>query len=91
MTGVEELKGKWTEASVENFEKFMEKLEVNVLLRKVGSKTTANEEWIIEGDDITIKITSTFKNKTLKFKLGQEFDEETLDGRKVKVGFDFLQ
>jgi len=33
MTGVEELKGKWTEASVENFEKFMEKL---------GKKISAN-------------------------------------------------
>ena len=59
--------------------------DIGFVLRKVGNNTTANEEWIIEGDDITVKFTSTFKNKTLKFKLGVEIDEETLDGRNVKV------
>lgn len=32
----------------------------------------------------TMKTTSTFKSQELKFKLGEEFDEETPDGRKVK-------
>lgn len=27
---------------------------------------------------------STFKNQILRFKLGEEFEEETMDGRKVK-------
>jgi hypothetical protein len=33
----------------------------------------------------TLKIESTFKNSTISFKLGEEVDEETMDGRKVKV------
>lgn len=32
----------------------------------------------------TLKTASTFKNMEIKFKLGEEFDEETADGRKVK-------
>lgn len=60
-------------------------VDVNFVLRKVGKATKANEEWSIEGNMITLKITSTFKNKTLTFELGQEIDEETMDGRKVKV------
>jgi hypothetical protein len=33
----------------------------------------------------TMAITSTFRNQFLSFKLGEEIDETTLDGRKVKV------
>lgn len=32
----------------------------------------------------TMKTESTFKTQELKFKLGEEFEEETPDGRKVK-------
>lgn len=31
----------------------------------------------------TLKTTSPFKNTEIKFKLGEEFEEETADGRKV--------
>lgn len=63
---------------------------MNFVLRKVGNNTKANEEWLIDGDTVTLKLTSTFKNKTLVFKLGTEIDEETLDGRKVKVSRRFM-
>lgn len=32
---------------------------------------------------------STFKNQSLKFKVGEELDEQTLDGRAVKSVFSF--
>ncbi|XP_012518654.1 PREDICTED: fatty acid-binding protein, adipocyte [Propithecus coquereli] len=38
----------------------------------------------VNGDMITIKSESTFKNTEISFKLGQEFDEVTADDRKVK-------
>ena len=41
----------------------------------------------VDGDNWTIKTTSTFKNSELKFKLGEEFDEERQDGVKVKSTF----
>lgn len=37
------------------------------------------------GDTITIKTQSTFKNTEINFQLGIEFDEVTADDRKVKV------
>jgi len=33
----------------------------------------------------TLKTLSFFKNTEIKFKLGEEFDEETADGRRAKV------
>lgn len=36
------------------------------------------------GDTITIKTQSTFKNTEINFQLGIEFDEVTADDRKVK-------
>jgi len=35
------------------------------------------------GDDYSFHTDSTFKNSVIKFKLGEEFENETLDGRKV--------
>lgn len=82
------LKGtKWVLDSSENFDKLMEKLGVNFALRKVASSIKNKEEWSVEGDDWSVAILSTFKEKRLKFKIGQEFDDETLDGRKVKTTF----
>lgn len=59
----------------------------NEELMEKGRKTKANEEWIVDGDDITLKVTSTFRDKTLHFKLGEEVDETTIDRRHVRVGF----
>lgn len=39
----------------------------------------------INGDVITIRSESTFKNTEISFKLGEEFDETTADDRKTKV------
>lgn len=55
------------------------------MLRKVGMNVTPTVQ-LIKNDDgtYTLRTTSTFKNTDITFKLGEEFDEETLDGRKVK-------
>lgn len=47
-------------------------------LKPVVTVTVANGDW-------TIKTTSTFKTHEITFKLGQEFDETTFDGRNVKA------
>nr|USU43501.1 Fabp3 [Siniperca chuatsi] len=39
---------------------------------------------LVDGDMVTLKTQSTFKNTELTFKLGEEFDETTADDRKVK-------
>lgn len=53
--------------------------------RKVAGMAKPNMIISVDGDVITIKTESTFKNTEISFKLGQEFDEVTADDRKVKV------
>lgn len=60
-------------------------LGVGFATRQVGSMTKPTTIISIEGDVITLKTVSTFKNTEINFKLGEEFDENTADDRKVKV------
>lgn len=54
------------------------------MLRQVGNSVYPTVELTKNGDEYTFSTSSTFKNTVIKFKEGQEFDEETLDGRKIK-------
>ena len=56
-------------------------------MRKMGNQAKPSQEIIVDGDNVTIKTSSTFKNTEVSFKLGEAFDETTADGRKMKVGF----
>jgi len=55
-----------------------------MVLRKMGNSVNPTVELVKEGDLYTFNTVSTFKNSQIKFKLGEEFEEETIDGRKVK-------
>lgn len=55
-----------------------------MVLRKMGNSVTPTIELSKEGDVYTFTTSSTFKTTVIKFKLGEEFEEETADGRKVK-------
>lgn len=54
------------------------------MLRQVGNSVYPTVELTKDGDEYTFSTSSTFKNTVIKFKEGEEFDEETLDGRKIK-------
>ncbi|VDI42751.1 Hypothetical predicted protein [Mytilus galloprovincialis] len=74
-------------SSDDKWDDYMKMMGVNIILRKVGNSITSCEE-IKQTDDLwELLITSTFKNAHLKFKLGEVFDETTLDGRKCKSTF----
>ncbi|XP_044314960.1 fatty acid-binding protein, muscle [Drosophila rhopaloa] len=68
----------------ENFDEYMKELGVGLVTRKMGNSLSPTVEVTLEGDTYTLTTTSTFKTSAISFKLGQEFDEETLDGRNVK-------
>jgi len=68
----------------ENFDEYMKALGVNMILRKMASTATPVTEITRDGDDWNIKTTTTFKTTDIKFKLGEEFDEVTADGRNCK-------
>ena len=58
---------------------------VGLVVRKMGNAASPVIELTQNGDEYTLTSQSTFKNSTIIFKLGEEFEEETPDGRKVKA------
>ncbi|XP_014096051.1 probable fatty acid-binding protein [Bactrocera oleae] len=68
----------------ENFDEYMKELGVGMVMRKMGNSVSPTVELKKDGETYTFTTTSTFKTSSINFKLGKEFDEETLDGRKVK-------
>ncbi|KAM5280815.1 fatty acid-binding protein, adipocyte isoform 3-T3 [Ctenodactylus gundi] len=78
------LVGTWKLVSSENFDDYMKEVGVGFATRKVAGMAKPNMIISVNGDVITIKSESTFKNTEISFKIGQEFDEVTADDRKVK-------
>ncbi|CAD5113043.1 DgyrCDS2240 [Dimorphilus gyrociliatus] len=78
---------KWRSNTIENFDNFMKELEVGFLLRKAGGMATTYYQLSLNGDTINFKYKIATKKGDLYFKLNEEFDEVTPDGRKVKSTF----
>merc|ERR1712002_1010372 len=76
-------KGKYERTSAEKYEELLKELDVNFLLRKAATVSTPVMEVTEEGGIWNIKTSTTLKTMELKFKLGEEFDETTPDGREV--------
>ncbi|KFO80252.1 Fatty acid-binding protein, heart, partial [Cuculus canorus] len=57
---------------------------VGFATRQVAGLTKPTTIIEVQGDKITVKTQSTFKNTEISFKLGEEFDETTADDRHVK-------
>lgn len=64
---------------------------VSAVSRTLANKAIPIVEFIITNNETwTMKTTSTIKNSEINFKLGEEFDETSLDGRKCRVIFTFI-
>ncbi|OBS64381.1 hypothetical protein A6R68_07081, partial [Neotoma lepida] len=81
---VDQLQGTWKSISCENFENYMKELGVGRASRKLGCLAKPTVTINAEGDVITIKIKSIFKTSEISFRLGEEFEEITPSGRKIK-------
>merc|ERR1712071_690447 len=76
--------GSYKLTTSENFEDFMKALGVGLVTRKLGNKTTPTVTFTEEeAGAYTCKTESLVKTSEIKFKIGEEFDEQTADGRKV--------
>merc|ERR1711997_427139 len=80
---MDSFKGKWERTSADQYEEFLKALDVNFLLRKAATVSTPVMEVSEEGGVWTIKTSTTLKSMELKFKIGEEFEETTPDGREV--------
>merc|ERR1739838_863769 len=76
-------KGKYERTSADKYEELLKELDVNFLLRKAATVSTPVCEITEDGGVWTIKTSTTLKTMELKFKLGEDFDETTPDGRQV--------
>uniref|UniRef100_A0A803K8T3 Fatty acid-binding protein 4, adipocyte n=1 Tax=Xenopus tropicalis TaxID=8364 RepID=A0A803K8T3_XENTR len=59
--------------------------DVGLLIRKTACTLKPDVIISVDGDIIKIRSESTFKNHDTIFKLNEEFDEVTADGRKTKT------
>merc|ERR1712071_335670 len=73
------LNKKYKLASSENFDEYMSELKIG-LTRKLGNSSTPVVEVTLNGDEYTLTTSSLLKTTTIKFKLGEEFEEERADG-----------
>merc|ERR1712117_166432 len=80
---MDSFKGKFERTSAEKYEEFLKALDVNFLLRKAATVSTPTMEVSEENGVWTILTSTTLKSMELKFKIGEEFEETTADGREV--------
>ncbi|XP_022621357.1 fatty acid-binding protein, adipocyte-like [Seriola dumerili] len=82
---VEQFVGTWTLTASENFDEYMKAIGVGFATRQMGNMVKPN--LVISVSDagvISMKSESTFKTTEIKFKVNEEFDETTADGRETK-------
>ncbi|KAL8184911.1 UNVERIFIED_CONTAM: Cellular retinoic acid-binding protein 2 [Gekko kuhli] len=78
--------GQWRMKSSENFEELLKALGVNVMLRKIAVAAASKPAVEIrqDGDRFYIKTSTTVRTTEISFKVGEEFEEQTVDGRPCK-------
>lgn len=78
--------GSWKIIRSENFEDLLKVLGVNVMLRKIAVAAASKPAVEIkqEGDTFYIKTSTTVRTTEINFKIGEEFEEQTVDGRPCK-------
>ncbi|KAJ1081353.1 hypothetical protein NDU88_001535 [Pleurodeles waltl] len=78
--------GKWKMKYSENFDELLKALGVNVMLRKIAVAAASKPSVEIKQDCETfyIKTSTTVRTTEINFKVGEEFEEQTVDGRPCK-------
>ncbi|CAI4226782.1 unnamed protein product [Auanema sp. JU1783] len=76
--------GRWKLDKSDKFDEYMAEVGVGLLTRKAAATLKPTLVIKIDGDHWSCNQESTFKNTTLEFNIGEEFDETTPDGRKMK-------
>uniref|UniRef100_A0A8I3W641 Fatty acid binding protein 2 n=1 Tax=Callithrix jacchus TaxID=9483 RepID=A0A8I3W641_CALJA len=75
--------GNWKVERSENYDKFMEKMGVNILKRKLAARDNLKLTITQEGNTFTVKESSTFRNIEVVFELGVAFNYNLADGTEL--------
>uniref|UniRef100_A0A8D3CXJ0 Cellular retinoic acid-binding protein 1 n=1 Tax=Scophthalmus maximus TaxID=52904 RepID=A0A8D3CXJ0_SCOMX len=78
--------GTWKMKKSEHFDELLKALGVNAMLRKVAVAAASNPlvEIRQDGEQFYIKTSTSVRTTEINFHIGEEFNEETVDGRKCK-------
>ncbi|XP_015739989.1 cellular retinoic acid-binding protein 2 [Coturnix japonica] len=78
--------GNWKMKSSENFEELLKALGVNMMLRKIAVAAASKPAVEIkqDGESFYIKTSTTVRTTEISFRIGEEFEEQTVDGRPCK-------
>ncbi|OTF76976.1 Group 13 mite allergen-like protein (Lipocalin), partial [Euroglyphus maynei] len=87
----EKFYGKYKLATSENFDNFLKEIGVGLMKRKLANTTYPSVEFFKDdNDNLIFKSHTVIKTSETKFKLGEEFDEDRLDGKRVKSVVEFV-
>merc|ERR1712179_137872 len=75
----------YTQTSASNYEEFLKAVGVGFILRKAALASTPVMIIKEDGGQWTMITKTTVKSIELKFRLGEEFEEDTTDGRHCKT------
>ncbi|THD20935.1 Fatty acid binding protein a [Fasciola hepatica] len=79
--------GSWKLEQSENMDAVLQKLGINVIKRKLITSSKPEITFTLEGNKMTMKTVSALKTTVISFTFGEEFKEETADGRTVMTTF----
>uniref|UniRef100_A0A3P9HYP9 Cellular retinoic acid-binding protein 1 n=1 Tax=Oryzias latipes TaxID=8090 RepID=A0A3P9HYP9_ORYLA len=82
-SGAMAFNGTWKVDRSENYDKFLERIGVNVMKRKLAEHDNLKITIEQTGDNFHVKESSTFRTKEFDFTLGVKFDYSLADGTEV--------
>ncbi|TKR95785.1 hypothetical protein L596_009909 [Steinernema carpocapsae] len=82
--------GKWKLVDSENFESYLKEIGVGMMTREMLENTKLLLEVSIDGDKVKMQSTTPVKSHTMEFKLDEETEYDTIDGRKMKAAFEIV-
>ncbi|CAJ0954986.1 unnamed protein product, partial [Mesorhabditis belari] len=86
-----EFQGRWKLVSSERFDDYMKVIGVGRLARLAARNSPVTLNISVDVDRVVVRSSSVFKDYTLQFVIGKEFEEVTIDGRRLLTTFFFEQ
>uniref|UniRef100_A0A914KIX9 Cytosolic fatty-acid binding proteins domain-containing protein n=1 Tax=Meloidogyne incognita TaxID=6306 RepID=A0A914KIX9_MELIC len=82
--------GKWKLCDSTNFDEYLKQVGVGLLTRTAAKAIKPELEFVVDGDKWKMTSTSAFTTWVCEFLLGEEKEQATADGRKLKCTFTFV-